>query len=96
MTPLLLAALVLSASPEAKVVGEPFAPGVTDAEVVGFSAEHRVAWVERPAHAPAVLRVVDLTNDRVVAELPWSGDAAVLTAQGIAPPPSASATAATP
>lgn len=85
MTPLLLAALVLSASPEAKVVGQPFAPGVTDAEVVGFSAEHRVAWVERPAHAPAVLRVVDLTNDRVVAELPWSGDAAVLTAQGIAP-----------
>ncbi|HEX9402089.1 MAG TPA: hypothetical protein VF912_18415 [Anaeromyxobacter sp.] len=87
MAILLFAALVLSAG-GANVPSVPFAPGApgeSAAEVVGFSPAHRVAWVERRSGSAAILRVVDLANDKVLAERPWEGDGTILAHYDVAP-----------
>lgn len=88
MTAALALGLLLATPAPASAPPVPFAPGAAGApaaEVLGFSPAHRVAWVERRAGAVAVLRIVDLADDRVLAERRWDGDPAVLRAHGIAP-----------
>lgn len=87
MTIVLIAALALVAN-GVNVPAVPFAPGApgeSAAEVVGFSPAHRVAWVERRSGSAAILRVVDLERDQVVAERSWEGDGTILAQYDVAP-----------